>query len=62
MPKNEKGAEEYYTSMFTELRWIIADDKRIPNFDVLFLETIKTMLDDSPSHTVAFLVQFTILF
>ena len=48
LPKNEQEAREYYTSMFTKLRWIIADDKRIPNFAVLFRETIKAMLNDPP--------------
>lgn len=49
LPKNKQEAKEYYTSMFTKLRWIIADDKRIPNFAVLFVETIKAMLNDPPT-------------
>ena len=48
-PKDKQEAEEYYNSMFTKLRWIIADDKRIPNFAVLFAKTIKAILDDPPT-------------
>jgi len=50
LPKNKQEAKEYYTSIFTKLRWIIADDKRIPNFAVLFAETIKAMLNDLPTN------------
>jgi hypothetical protein len=50
-PKNKQESREYYTSMFTKLRWIIADDKRIPNFAVLFVETIKAMLNNPPTTT-----------
>ena len=49
LPQNKQEAEEYYASMFTKLRWIIADDKRIPNFAVLFADTIKAMLNDPPT-------------
>lgn len=49
LPKNKQEAKEYYTSMFTKLRWIIADDHRIPNFAVLFNDTIKAMLNDPPT-------------
>ncbi len=49
IPKDEQEAKEYYNSMFTKLRWIIADDKRIPNFAVLFAKTIKVILDDPPT-------------
>ena len=50
LPQNKQEAEEYYASMFTKLRWIIADDKRIPNFAVLFADTIKAMLNDPPTN------------
>jgi superfamily I DNA and/or RNA helicase len=47
-PKNKQEAKEYYTSMFTKLRWVIADDKRIPIMAILHNKTIETMLNDPP--------------
>jgi len=35
--------------MFTKLRWVIADDKRIPNFAILFVKTIREMLNNPPT-------------
>ena len=35
--------------MLKKLRWVIADDKRIPNFAVLFNDTIETMLNNPPT-------------
>lgn len=49
LPKSKQEAGEYYTSMLTKLRWIIADDKRIPNFAVLFTKTIKVMFSVPPA-------------
>lgn len=49
LPKTKQEAKEYYTSMFTKLRWIIAVDKRIPRFAVLFNDTIEAMLNNPPT-------------
>ena len=42
-------------SMLKKLRWVIADDKRIPNFAVLYNCTIDLLLDNPPL-TVEYLV------
>jgi superfamily I DNA and/or RNA helicase len=49
IPKNKQEAKEYYRSIFVKLRWVMADDKRFPNFAVLFNETIEAMLNDPPA-------------
>ncbi len=48
LPKNKREVKEYYRSMLKKLRWVIADDKRIPNFAVLFNDTIENLLNDPP--------------
>jgi len=48
-PQTEHEAREYYSSVLRKLRWVIADDKRIPNFAVLYNKTIESMLDSPPS-------------
>ena len=48
LPKTKQEAKEYYASMFTKLRWVIADDKRIPIMAILHNRTIETMLNNSP--------------
>jgi len=48
LPKNKPEAKEYYRSMLKKLRWVIADDRRVPNFAVLFNDTIENMLNDPP--------------
>ena len=49
-PKNKQEAQEYYTSMFTKLRWVIADDKRIPYFAVLYNKTIRSLINNPPKN------------
>ena len=48
-PQTDDEAREYYRSVLRKLRWVIADDKRIPNFAVLYNKTIESMLDSPPS-------------
>jgi len=48
LPSTPSEAREYYSTMFTKLRWVIADDKRIPNFAVLFGKTVAAMLETAP--------------
>jgi phosphatidylserine/phosphatidylglycerophosphate/cardiolipin synthase-like enzyme len=50
IPKTEQEAKEYYRSMFVKLRWVIADDKRVPNFAVLFNDTIESILNNPPTN------------
>jgi len=49
LPKNKEEAKEYYRSVFKKLRWIIADDKRIPYLAVLFNSTIEALLNEPPA-------------
>lgn len=49
IPKTEQEAKEYYRSMFVNLRWVIARDKRVPNFAVLFNDTIESILNNPPT-------------
>jgi len=49
LPKNKQEAKEYYRSMFKKLRWVIADDKRIPIMAILHNRTIEAMLSDPPT-------------
>jgi phosphatidylserine/phosphatidylglycerophosphate/cardiolipin synthase-like enzyme len=49
IPKNKQEAKEYYSSIFTKLRWVIADDKRIPIMAILHNRTIETMLSEPPT-------------
>jgi len=46
LPKTKQAAESYYRSMLKKLRWVIADDKRIPIMAVLHNRTIEAMLSD----------------
>lgn len=48
LPKNKQEAKEYCRSMLKKLRWVIADDKRIPIMAVLHNNTIETMLNNPP--------------
>jgi superfamily I DNA and/or RNA helicase/uncharacterized CHY-type Zn-finger protein len=48
LPKNKQEAREYYESTLKKLRWVIADDKRIPIMAILHNKTIEAMLNDSP--------------
>jgi len=50
LPKNKQEAQEYYTSMFSKLRWVIADDKRIPYFAVLYNKTIRSLINNPPKN------------
>jgi len=47
-PKNKQEAKEYYRSSFKKLRWVIADDKRIPIMAILHNRTIEAMLSNPP--------------
>jgi len=49
IPENKQEATEYYRSMLKKLRWVIADDKRIPIMAILHNGTIEAMLNDPPS-------------
>lgn len=55
IPKSKQEAKEYYRSMFRKLRWIIADDKRIPIMAILHNRTIEAMLNDPPTNVEQFL-------
>lgn len=46
LPKTKQDAKDYYRSMLKKLRWIIADDKRIPIMAILYNNTIEAMLDN----------------
>lgn len=48
LPKTQKEAIEYCRSMLKKLRWVIADDKRIPYMAVLHNSTIEAMLNNPP--------------
>ena len=48
LPKGKNEARSYYDTMLTKLRWVIADDKRIPVFAVLFRKTLESMLSNPP--------------
>jgi len=50
LPRNKQEAQEYYTSMFNKLRWVIADDKRIPYFAVLYNKTIRSLINNPPKN------------
>ncbi|MFH1335153.1 MAG: hypothetical protein ABII96_01430, partial [Candidatus Zixiibacteriota bacterium] len=54
-PKNKQEAQEYYRSMLKKLRWVIADDKRIPIQAILFNRTIESILSDPPTTIEQFL-------
>lgn len=45
-PKTKQDAENYYRSMLKKLRWVIADDKRIPIMAILHNRTIEAMLSN----------------
>jgi len=47
-PKTKQEAKEYYRSMLKKLRWVIADDKRIPIMAILHNRTIEAMLNNPP--------------
>jgi ribonuclease D len=49
LPETEQEAREYWRSMLKKLRWVIADDKRIPVQAILFNDTIEAMLNDPPT-------------
>ena len=49
LPKSKMEAKDYYRNMLKNLRRVIADDKRIPYFAVLFNDTIEAMLDNPPT-------------
>jgi hypothetical protein len=49
LPKNKQEAKEYYRSMLKKLRWVIADDKRIPIMAILHNITIEAMLSGPPT-------------
>jgi superfamily I DNA and/or RNA helicase len=49
-PKNKQEAQEYFVGMFTKLRWVIADDKRIPYFAVLYNKTIRSLINSPPKN------------
>jgi len=49
IPQTKQEAREYYRSMLKKLRWVIADDKRIPIMAILHNRTIEAVLDDSPT-------------
>jgi hypothetical protein len=49
IPRNKQEAKQYYSSMFTKLRWVIADDKRIPIMAIFHNRTIETMLNEPPT-------------
>ena len=49
IPENKQEAKEYYRSMLKKLRWVIADDKRIPIMAILHNVTIEAMLSDPPT-------------
>lgn len=49
VPKKIQEVKEYFRSVFVKLRWVIADDKRIPNFAVLFNVTIEAILNNPPT-------------
>jgi hypothetical protein len=46
---SEKQIEEYYRKMLRKLRWVIASDKRIPQFAVLYNKTMDSLLRNPPS-------------
>ncbi len=46
---SKKQIEEYYRQMLRKLRWVIASDKRIPQFAVLYNKTIDSLLRNPPS-------------
>jgi phosphatidylserine/phosphatidylglycerophosphate/cardiolipin synthase-like enzyme len=46
---SKKQIEEYYRKMLKKLRWVIASDKRIPQFAVLYNDTIDSVLRTSLS-------------
>lgn len=46
--KSGKEIREYYQKMLRKLRWVIASDKRIPQFAVLYRATIDSLLNDPP--------------
>lgn len=48
-PKNKAEAKEYYRSMLKKLRWVVADDKRIPIMAIFHNRTIEAMLNDPPT-------------
>jgi hypothetical protein len=48
LPKTKQEAKEYYKSMLRKLRWVIADDKRIPIMAILHNDTIEAMLNNPP--------------
>ena len=50
IPENKQEAKEYYRSMLKKLRWVIADDKRIPIMAVLHNKTIEAMLSAPPTN------------
>jgi phosphatidylserine/phosphatidylglycerophosphate/cardiolipin synthase-like enzyme len=50
LPKNKQEAKEYYRSMLKKLRWVNADDKRIPIMAILHNRTIEAMLNDPPTN------------
>jgi hypothetical protein len=50
-PAGSSGKEvrEYYMKMLRKLRWVIASDKRIPQFAVLYNSTVDSLLRNPPS-------------
>lgn len=49
LPKTKQETKEYYRSMLKKLRWVIADDKRVPVMAILHNSTINAMLNDPPT-------------
>jgi superfamily I DNA and/or RNA helicase len=49
-PENRDEAREYYRSMLKKLRWVIATDKRVPVFSVLYNSTIDDLLMNPPNN------------
>jgi len=47
-PETKQETKEYYKSMLKKLRWVIADDKRIPVMAILHNSTIEAMLNNPP--------------
>jgi len=49
VPRTELDTILYYRSMLKKLRWVIADDKRIPIMAILHNRTIDAVLDNPPT-------------
>jgi len=47
-PRDKQEANEYCRSMLKKLRWVIADDKRIPIMAIFHNSTIEAMLSNPP--------------